>query len=161
MSAVESNIWGGVITLQVLCTCLGRPNVLVRPTCIPNLSRTWQDGQFAAWAVGSPASWWQLMTVLLLGDLALHVVNWYANCSSCYNRNLYDNVGTTNHQETCWYQGKVMDFHSEGSEFDPMSNLCAEFSAQKLASVPLAKTELWSVRNVRFPLLCFRAHVKL
>jgi hypothetical protein len=54
-----------------------------------------------------------------------------------------------------------MDFHSEGSEFDPMSNLCAEFSAQKLASVPVAKTELWNVRNTRFPLLCFRAHVKL
>jgi hypothetical protein len=39
-------------------------------------------------------------------------------------------VGTTNHQETCWYQGKIMDFYSEGPEFGSMPNLCAEFFDQ-------------------------------
>jgi hypothetical protein len=100
------------------------------------------------------------MTVLLLGDLALHVVNWYANCN-CYLIEICYSVGTTNHQETCWYQGKIMDFYSEGSEFGSTPNLYAGFFAQKLTPLPLAKSELLSVRNTRFPLMYFREHLKL
>lgn len=41
-----------------------------------------------------------------------------------------------------WSKGKTLDFHSKGSEFNPWSHLCADFSAHRLKLLPLTIIKL-------------------